>query len=79
MNAGGVDDCRQGDLAGGVDQEGVSQEDRVQELVNVRPPGVHLVLLLLLVAEDCSPFPLAFALLRSLSFMLSFELLLSSL
>ena len=42
VNTGGVDDCRQGDLAGGVDQEGVSQEDGVKELVNVRPPGVHL-------------------------------------
>ena len=39
---GGVDDGRQGDLAGGVNQEGVGQEDGVEELVNMRPPGVHL-------------------------------------
>ena len=46
-----MDDSRQGDLAGGVDEEGVSQENRVQELVNVRSPRVHLVLLLLLLGK----------------------------
>ena len=42
VDTGSVDDGRQGDLAGGVDQEGVGQEDRVEELVNMRPPGVNL-------------------------------------